>query len=299
MTEKQKHIVPEGVLPTRLSDYGARIIFGFSRAGFNKAIKRGEIYVNGITGTSGRIISSGMELKYCPEAKKTPKIYHTALEVIYEDDHLAVVRKPGGMVVSGNQFQTVENALPDHLQTSKEQDALEIPRAIHRLDAPTSGMVIIAKTKNSRIFLGKQMEEKKINKKYTAVVIGKTPDSWASSQPIDDKKALTLFRKIESVPSLVSDTLTLIEAEPVTGRTHQIRKHLYRDDHPILGDKTYAREGFVLKGKGLFLCATELSFYHPSGNEKLNFSIQPPAKFFRFMQGEERRFWKYSKTDTH
>ncbi|MGM0612630.1 MAG: RluA family pseudouridine synthase [Bacteroidota bacterium] len=296
MPESQRHIVPEGTSPLRLSDYGHRVFTGFSRAGFKKAIKRGEIYVNGKTGTTGIIVVPGMEIQYWPEEKEPSKIYHTALELVYEDDYLAVVRKPGGIVVSGNRFQTLENALSAHLQISPKPDALPLPRAIHRLDAPTSGMVIIAKTRSARVYLGQQMEEKKISKKYTAVVIGKTPESWFSDQPIDGKKALTKFKKINSVPSLVSDTLTMLEADPVTGRTHQIRKHLFQDGYPVLGDKMYAREGFVLKGKGLFLCATALSFYHPVSSEKLNLTIQPPAKFFRFMEGEERRFRKYYNT---
>ena len=294
MSKTHVHIVPDDVVSRRLSDYGQGIFPGLiSRAGFEKAIKRGEIYVNEKQGTTGVIVGPGMKIEYWPEEKKSPKIYHTSLDVIYEDEQLAVVYKPGGMVVSGNRFQTLENALPGHLQISKEEDALAAPRPIHRLDALTSGMVIIAKTKSSRIYLGQQMEEKQITKKYKAVVIGKTPESWSSEQSIDKKKALTNFMKIKSVPSLVSGTLTMIEAEPVTGRTHQIRKHLFQDDYPVLGDKIYAREGIVLKGKGLFLCATALSFSHPVSKEKLDLTIRPPAKFYRFMEGEERRFRKY------
>ncbi len=287
------HQVPPGTEAIRLSDYGYGIFPGLpSRAGFKKAIKRGEIQVNGRTATTGLFIAPGMVIIWTPPEKKSSGIYKMPLDVIYEDDHLAVVKKPGGLVVSGNQFKTLENVLPGHLTQSPEADALPTPRAVHRLDAPTSGLVIIAKTKRTRIALGKQLEEKQITKKYLAVVIGKTPESWESSDPVDGKKALTRFKKKDAVPSLVSGMLTLLEAEPVTGRTHQIRKHLHNMNLPVLGDKLYNKEG-ILKGKGLFLCAVSVSLRHPVTDKILNIEIDPPRKFSRFMEGEKKRFEKY------
>ncbi len=285
------HIVPETAASVRLSDYGQGVFPGLiSRAGFKKAIKRGEIYVNGKVATTGIVVVPGMEIQWQPPDKPPSKIFHTALEVVYEDPHLAVVRKPGGLVVSGNRFQTLENALPGHLKPSPEQDGLANPRAVHRLDAPTSGLVLIAKTRRCRVLLGQQMEAKQITKVYTAVIIGSTPAQWQADYPVDGKEALTQFRTLEQVPSRVSKTLSMIQASPVTGRTHQIRKHLLQDNYPVLGDKIYCHKGFVLKGKGLFLCATALSFDHPLGGEKVDVVIPPPPKFHSFMKGEQRRY---------
>lgn len=287
------HTVPPGTEAIRLSDYGAGIFAGLpSRAGFKKAIKRSEIQVDGRPGATGIVVKPGMEIAWIPGDNKPPKIYKMPLEVVFEDDYLAIVNKPGGLVVSGNQFKTLENVLPGHLKKSPERDALNTPRAVHRLDAPTSGLVIIAKTQKARIELGRQLEKKEITKKYQAVVIGNSPGSWESTEPIDSKEALTRFRKIDAVPSLVSGTLTLLEAEPVTGRTHQIRKHLHKMNLPILGDKLYSSLG-VLKGKGLFLCAVSISLQHPSTGHTLNIKIDPPRKFSRFMEGEKKRFEKY------
>lgn len=290
-----KHTVPPEISSVRLSDYGKGIFPGWvSRAGFKKAIKRGEIFVSGEPGTTGTIVTPGMLITWKPGDAKEHKVYRILLDVIFEDNHLAVVRKPGGLVVSGNRFRTLENALSANLSISQEEDALVRPQPVHRLDTPTSGLVIIAKTRSARVQLGNQMEQKKIDKKYTAVVTADTSEQWYSDSPVDDKEALTHFRKIYSVFSRFSGALSMIEARPHTGRTHQIRKHLYRDDLPVLGDKLYAREGFVLKGKELFLCATGLSFPHPVSGKMLNLSIDPPPKFDRFMKEEEKRFLKWS-----
>ena len=296
MRKTCQHTVPETVSPVRLSDYGAGIFEGLpSRAGFKKAIKRGEIFVNGKVGTTGIIVVPGMKISWHPRERGITKTYHTSLQVVFEDDYLAVVNKPGGIVVSGNRFRTLENALPDHLYPSPLPDILPAARAVHRLDEATGGLVIIAKTANARIRLGDQLENREVTKKYTVVVIGETPDLWESDMPVDNKEALTKFKKLYAVPSLVSGTLTMLEAQPVTGRKHQIRKHLWWNRLPVLGDKKYAHENFILKGKGLFLCATPIPFKHPENNTQLNFSVDPPPKFSRFLEGEKKRFLKYQK----
>ena len=94
------------------------------------------------------------------------------LEVIYEDDYLAIIDKPPGILVSGNKLKTIVNALPFNLQVSSQIDALINPLPVHRLDFPTSGLLLIAKTNNALVALGKMFEEKKISKIYHAITIG-------------------------------------------------------------------------------------------------------------------------------
>lgn len=288
------YIVPEEQEECRLSDLGSGVFDAIpSRAALKKSIKRGEVFVDGKAATTATIIKPGMKLVRRPIEIPPAKIYRMNLEVVFEDDYLAIVFKPGGIVVSGNRFKTLENALPAHLQPSSLSDCLSAPRAVHRLDAPTSGLVLVAKTRKSRMALGEMLQQKTVKKIYTTVVIGDTPEEWENNNDIDGKPSVTRFKKIDKVPSLLSGTLSLVEAQPVTGRTHQIRKHLFQQGYPILGDKQYAFDGFILKRKGLFLCATELEFGHPAENRKLHFKNPPPNKFLRFMQSEKRRYLKY------
>ncbi len=290
----QSHILPSDVLPARLSDYGPGIFHGLpTKSAFKKAIKKGEIRINGEPGTTGHIVKQDEEITWQDPDQIPEKLFHIDLDVIFEDDHLAVVNKPAGIVVSGNLFRTLENALPLHLKPSMQPDTLAMPRTIHRLDAPTSGLLIIAKTADARVKLSRQMEQKEIHKTYHAVVIGETPETWRSESLVDEKPATTLFEKVTSVLSLRSGTLTLLKAMPLTGRTHQIRKHLAEGNTPILGDKIYGKEGLILLGKGLFLCATGVEFCHPHTGEPLGIEIKPPGKFEKFMQGEKRRWQKY------
>ncbi len=249
--------------------------------------------VNKIPGTTGHIVKPGEEIRWKRPDKAPEKLFNIHFQVVFEDEVMAVVNKPAGIVVSGNQFRTLENALPLNLYPSTREDALIAPYPVHRLDAATSGLILIAKTAAARIALSKQLENKEITKTYQAVVIGKTEEQWRCNDEIDDKPALTEFKKIKAVPSLRNGTLTLIQAMPVTGRTHQIRKHLSAHGFPILGDKLYGKEGLILKGKGLFLCATGVRFIHPETKESIALEIEPPHKFQKFMADEEKRFKKY------
>jgi 23S rRNA pseudouridine1911/1915/1917 synthase len=289
------HIVPEGVSGIRLSDYAAGIFPGLeTRSGVKKAIKKGEILLEGIPGTTASIISSGLALQWNKPEYIPAKVYKLNIDVVYEDDYLAIVNKPAGIAVSGNRFDTLENGLVAHLSKSTQEDCLPVPRAIHRLDSATSGLLIIAKTQSTRIALGRMLEQKEIEKTYQAVVIGETPLSGILTEPINGKEATTRFERIETVRSLVSGKLTLLKLYPETGRTHQIRIHLASAGYPILGDKLYGDPGFLLKGKGLFLCAVEVGFRHPVTNQELTISIDSPQKFRRFLDGEQRRWEKYS-----
>ncbi|MGM0531254.1 MAG: RluA family pseudouridine synthase, partial [Bacteroidota bacterium] len=266
------HIVPSDAPPERLSNYGGGCFVGLpTRSSFKKAIKRGEIFLNGEPGLTGSIIHSGCKIEWHEPEKKPGKLFHIHLDIIYADDHLAVINKPAGVVVSGNQFRTLENAIPVYLGPSPLPGALPSPRAIHRLDAATSGLIIMARTSQARASLGQQMEQKTIQKNYHTVVIGNPPDNGEINDLVDEKPTVTTFKKIRSVPSLRSGTLSLLIASPVTGRTHQIRKHLASRGWPVLGDKLYGKEGLIMRGKGLFLCATEVSFNHPHTGERLHF----------------------------
>lgn len=261
-----------------------------SRKGIKKAIKKGELLLNGEIVEGGRWLKEGDIITQVSLELTPPKTYHKKLVVCFEDEDLAVIIKPAGINVSGNQFKTVQNALQYNLRTSTKQDALPWPLPVHRIDNQTSGLLIIAKTRTSRVRLGQAFENKTIQKKYHAVVIGKTAHAGRILVPIEHKKSLSTYRTIKTAPSLKNEFLSLVELIPKTGRTHQLRIHCAHMGHPILGDKLYGKTDLILKHKGLFLCATTLKFDHPISQEKLNFSIPAPKKFETRMNNEARRF---------
>lgn len=292
---KNTHIVPEGISGIRFSDYAQNIFNSFpTKSGIKKAIKRGELLVGGNIYEAGRWVKPGQRIDHVDLQTKPPKSYHLSLDVVYEDEYIAVINKPAGIVVSGNQFRSIVNALRYNLKPSKEKDVLKWAMPVHRLDYQTSGLLLVAKTTKARIELGKQFENKEIKKRYKAIVIGRIQKSGRIDQEIEGKKAITEFTAIHSVPSLKNKYLSLVDLYPLTGRTHQLRIHMADYGFPILGDNIYGTEGMILRGKGLFLCAVELSFKHPVLNTPKQIIIKEPEKFMAILNREKRRWEKYN-----
>jgi len=276
----QSHIVPPDTPTERISEYARKIFPNIpSRKGIKKAILRKEILLDGKSVETGRYVQPGNKIDWVDLELKTPKILQLKLEVVFEDEHFAVINKPAGIIVSGNQFRTIENALLYNISKSKEKDALRKPRAVHRLDSPTSGLLLVAKTALGHLKLSQQFEEKTILKKYQAIVIGEIDEEGILEKNIDGKSAVTHFKKIKSVPSLKNERLSLVDLFPQTGRTHQLRIHLSDFGFPILGDALYGKEGLILKHKGLFLCAVELHFSHPKTSERVVVKINASGGF--------------------
>lgn len=281
---------------SRLSDYAVGVFEAIpTRKGIKKAIKKGAIHVNGQVGTTGTWVEEGDEVVLYDLDESLPKVYEFDLPVVFEDDEVAVINKPGGIAVSGNFYKTVQNALPYNLTKSTAVDALRIPRPVHRIDAATCGLLLIAKTKSAHLHLSKQFEQKTIQKQYQAIVIGELPEQGRIETLIDSKPSTTIYERVKVVPSLKNTFLSFVNLYPVTGRTHQLRKHLAGINHPILGDKLYGKEGLILWKKGLFLCAVALSFRHPMTEKFLNIHIEAPNKFRTILEREARRYIKYTE----
>ncbi|RKX38684.1 MAG: RluA family pseudouridine synthase [Verrucomicrobia bacterium] len=291
MIIKEIHLVPEGISGVRLSDY-AQTAFPVipSRKAIAKAIKRGELRINGATAQSGDWVEADQTLELVDLQQRIPKTYRLPLEVVFEDEYLAVINKPPGIEVSGNKFKTIENALVGSLSPSSQPDALAWPRPVHRLDYSTSGLLVVAKTSGAQVFLGRQFEERKIHKRYRAVVMGELLSSGRVDEPINGVTACSEYASVETIPSLRSGHLTLVDLSPLTGRTHQLRIHMAAIGHPIVGDQKYGEAGNVLKGKGLFLAAVELRFPHPADQVEMTVSIDVPAKFDSLLRREQARF---------
>ncbi len=269
--------------PVRLSDLAPKIFTSIlSKKGIKKAIKNQLITINGKTGYSGDYIFGGetCELYQSPHVHKKP-IIDLKLDVLYEDPHLAAIYKPAGIEVSGNKRYTIENSLVFNLEKSGEKDCLLRPQTAHRLDYPTSGILLVGKTTRTLVALHKMFAEKNIEKNYLAVTMGKMQASGFISTPIDQKESLTHFTCLKSIPSPKYHTFNLVRLIPKTGRRHQLRKHMLQNGSPILGDQLYFKEGLVLKGKGLYLHASCVKFEHPITKDTITINAPNPKKFVR------------------
>lgn len=233
-----------------------------------------------------------LELLEKPQTQ--PKIFEYSLDVVYEDEEMAVINKPAGLSVSGNAYKTIYNALPFNFKKSSLKDCLPWPTPVHRLDNQTSGLLLIAKTKTAQIELGNQFSNQTIQKKYSAIVIGKVHANQTIKTTIEAKEAETNFEIIKVVNSLKYEQLSCLKVFPKTGRTHQIRIHLASIGHPILGDKLYGNKETLHKGKGLFLCAAEIKFLHPKTFKVIELKIKIPQKFNSLLCREKRRWNTYN-----
>lgn len=279
---KETHTALALETPQRLSDYAAGIFQSVpSRKGMKKAIRKGLVVVDGQKGTTGLWIRGGETIElYAPDESARP-VYQLELKVAYCDAHLAVVVKPPGIETSGNKFRTLENALPHNIPVSTEPGALARPVTVHRLDFPTSGLVLVARTKPAQIALSRMFEQDAIKKTYHAAAIGDMPPEGEITLPVDGKPAHTDFRVLRKVESKKYGFLCLVLLTPTTGRTHQLRIHLHAIGHPILGDRQYAREDLLPSSKGLYLHASSLEFRHPVTDESIVVEERFPGKFIK------------------
>lgn len=218
------------------------------------------------------------------------------LPVIYEDDHMSIVNKPSGIVVyraqgsrgggsrnGGHGRESLLSVLPYVLTPSNvtavdENAALKRPQPVHRLDRPTSGLVVVAKTKQSARLLAEQFEHRKAHKTYMAIVNG---NPFASNGPecgeewhiidsdLEGKSSITEVKIVRQIRSLYGNDgmLSLVELRPKTGRYHQLRRHMaWVCGTPIVGDTTYGGDdesALKLRKRGLFLCSNEIELDHP------------------------------------
>ncbi|WP_020567923.1 RluA family pseudouridine synthase [Neolewinella persica] len=276
----ETHIVPNITSPIRLQEYGVGIFMAaLTKSALKKALKKRLITVNGIIATTATFINGGESITLSiPEEVPSKEKLVFPLKVIFEDEHLAVIHKPGGILVSGNSFKTIANALPQNIKRSNLSDATK-PQPVHRLDYPTTGILLVGKTSSSIRALNRLFEDKEIKKTYYAATIGEMNDQGEIISAIDGKKSQSKYKLCASVPSNRFDRLNLVELKPQTGRRHQLRKHLSSIGHPILGDKEYGIENLILNGKGLYLHAYSLRFIHPFTNKEVFFKDELPQRF--------------------
>ncbi|WP_375558883.1 RluA family pseudouridine synthase [Bernardetia sp. OM2101] len=248
-------------------------------------MKKNYITVNDKPATTATFITGGeMIVLSIPKDEnkgKSKRELIFPLKVLFEDEYLAVIHKPAGILVSGNAFKTIANALPQNLKPSTLEDAT-IPQPVHRLDYGTTGVLLVGKTASSIRALNKLFEDKEIEKMYYAITIGKMKElEGIINTEVDEKESKSDYKIIKSVKSERFDFLNLVKLKPQTGRRHQLRKHLASIGNPILGDREYGKEGLILNGKGIYLHACRLEFVHPFTKETIFIKSELPHKFLK------------------
>jgi len=194
----------------------------------------------------------------------------------FEDEHLVVACKPHGVLTSGNAGRTFVREVQRTL--SETSDAHVFP--CHRLDFGTSGWVVFGKHKLAARELGLLFESRRITKRYVALVHGHVPPAMKLAWPLDGKSAETGISLLAEGSMAGAGPVSFIHAAPISGRTHQIRRHLLHSGHGIVGDDRYCANESRYRGKGLFLSAYGLCFDHPiEPHVKVNLQGLPSKKF--------------------
>ncbi len=290
----------------RLDSFLAECFSDLTRSRIQKLIADENITVNGKTVRSNyKVKESDLVEVNIPEAKEVEiEPEEIPLDIVFEDECMLVVNKPQGMVVhpaAGNYRGTLVNALMAHCGHNLSGINGEIrPGILHRIDKDTSGLLMVAKNDAAHLGLSEQIKEHSLTREYLALVHGKVKeDSGTIDAPIGrdekDRKKMTITEK-NSRNAVTHffvlerfDKYTFIRCRLETGRTHQIRVHMSKNGHPIVGDPVYGRkkEEFCLNGQ--LLHAHKIGFLHPVTGEYMEFSRELPEYFEKVLDKLRRR----------
>lgn len=263
----------------RAAEYLKKIM-GISNRQLQKIVRTKGVYVNGKAVHSKTRLRSGDKLQaFLPrreQIKIPPAPYHK-LSVLYEDNWFLAVNKPTGLA---SYSSLDEKGLSNQVVTYFRSKGLELtPRPIHRLDQPTSGVVLFAKSASVQTKMSKRWQSDQVKRFYWALCYGQVTKDIEIKTPIEGKKALTNVTPLRIFPDFSELMLEL-----VTGRRHQIRRHLLSIGHPILGDKRYGTpQGPAVKR--LALHASQLVFTHPFERRKrVEITAPTPLEDFPFLK---------------
>jgi len=226
-----------------------RTLLPTAAAGYpRKLIKSGAARLNGAASTADTLLASHdtVTLKESATLTSLLREERPALDILYEDDQIVIVNKPAGLAM--HRTAELEDDLVERGSAYMEQRATPCKLyPVNRLDRGTSGTVILAKSSSSAGIYGRQVKETGLDKLYLALVEGLPPASGTIDEPLDDKESETRYTIL-----LPGTGCTLLAVVPISGRMHQIRRHLEAIGHPVLGDKRYGShelpdyEGFAL-----------------------------------------------------
>jgi len=283
----------------RIDRYLAGVLPGQSRSQIQRLIKDGAVRVAGQPVKSNRLAHAGDAIVVeIPEpVDPVPQPEALELTIVYQDADIAVVDKPAGMVVhpaAGHSSGTLVNALLHQIKDLSGVGGELRPGIVHRLDKGTSGLMVIAKNDQAHAELGRQFQDREVEKEYVALVwgvvqAGRRIDLPIGRDPEDRKKMSATARRARSATTRITKALhlpgvSLIHVAIATGRTHQIRVHLSEIGHPIVGDAVYGGVRRRVPGslrpvltlERPFLHAFRLMFHHPADGRRMEFECPMP-----------------------
>jgi 23S rRNA pseudouridine1911/1915/1917 synthase len=304
----------------RLDQYLAQALPDISRARVQLLIEAGQVRVDGHPAKPKQKLHGGESIEI--EGTPQPAPLHAVpedipLDILHEDQHLAVINKPAGMMVhagagatdDSRNRGTLVNALLFHFAKLSDVGGDLRPGIVHRLDKQTSGLILVAKDDSTHRKLGEMFSQRQVTKTYLALLHGHLKkDDTTVSLPIardlvrrtrmttrraDGRTAVSHFHVLERINARLTTPytpFTLVEVRIETGRTHQIRVHAHSLGHPVVGDTLYGAPHIVpgldpaLNLDRNFLHAARLSFTHPQTHKLLELEAHLPAELESFLQ---------------
>ncbi len=270
-----------------------------TRSRVKKICDDGGILINNKPSKSNKILKVGDLIEVNIPQNKNLDIVpeNMPLNIVYQDDDLAVIDKPQGLTVhagNGTKGSTLVNALLYHLDNLSGINGVVRPGIVHRIDKNTSGLLVVAKNDKAHLALAKQLEDKTCGRTYYALLegvlksdkgtiqtcIGRNPKERTKMAVVSSGRiAITDYKVIKRF-----ENFTFCEFSLKTGRTHQIRVHAKHIGHPIVGDKEYGYKNQKFKLNGQLLHAGKLRFVHPSTNENVVFESPLPDCFEKILK---------------
>lgn len=279
--------------PVSIVDHGRRmdsflrnLLPAASSAYLHQLIKGGSVVVNGLPAATDTLLrlSDTIDLKETGRIRGLISGAKRYADILYEDEYLVVLNKPAGLPVHHSAEHGGHN-LVEHGQEALAVRGVQVKLyPVNRLDKDTSGIALMAKSSAKAGEFGKLFQEGLVDKRYLAVVAGRMDASGVIDIPLDDKDSRSEYRAL-----FTGKGVTIISVAPVTGRSHQIRRHMAAVGHPVMGDRRYG--GKPASGmKGHTLHSYRLAFRHPFTGTELWVFAPPPEAFaaylFRILGGE-------------
>ncbi|MBR2467620.1 MAG: RluA family pseudouridine synthase [Clostridia bacterium] len=294
-----KYIVTAEESKARLDTFLYEKDSSFTRSHYKNLITEGHVLVNGSVVKAGYClkVNDEVEVEMLPPRPLETLPEDIPLDIVYEDEYLAVINKPKGMVVhpaNGNWEGTMVNALLYNIKDLSGINGVIRPGIVHRLDKDTSGLLVVAKNDFAHVELSKQIAEKTCKRIYLALLHGNLKeDSGVIKNNLGrDSRNRLRYAVVDSGGKYAETHYTvlaryreycLVQFELKTGRTHQIRVHSKHMNHPIVGDDLYDGKS-KFKTDGQMLHAHKLSFVHPKTGELMEFEAKLPEYFEKILQ---------------